>query len=182
MSGVRSQSRSQSRSPRRSQRLVATAVGAVLLGAVAAGASSCSSDSSGSSSGNSDSSVIKASAAKATTIKVELKEWAFDASSKTAPAGMITFEAKNKGKEVHELVLFKTDLAPADLPVDEEGAVDEKGAGLELIDEVENVKPGETKLLAVDLKPGKYVMACNVVENGQRHFMNAMYSAFTVTA
>ena len=178
MSDLRSQLRPQSRS----KRLVATAVGALLFGAVAAVASSCSSDSSGSSSGNSDSSSMKASAAKTTTIKVELKEWAFDASSKSAPAGMITFEAKNKGKEVHELVLFKTDLAPADLPVDEEGAVDEKGAGLELIDEVENVKPGETKLLALNLQPGKYVMACNVVENGQRHFMNAMYSAFTVTA
>lgn len=161
MSRVRSQSR-----PLRS---VAVAVGALLLGAVAA---SCSSDTTGSA----------GSAAKGTTIKVELKEWAFDASSKTAPAGMVTFEAKNKGKEVHELVLFKTDLAPADLPVDEEGAVDEKGAGLELIDEVENVKPGETKQFAVDLKPGKYVMACNVVENGQRHFMNAMYGSFTVTA
>ena len=168
MSGVRPQSRSQSRS----QRLFAVAVGALFVGTVA---SSCSS-------GSSSSSSSEAPAAKGTTIKVELKEWGFDASSKTAPAGMITFEAKNKGKEVHELVLFKTDLAPADLPVDEEGAVDEKGAGLELIDEVENVKPGETKLLAVDLKPGKYVMACNVVENGQRHFMNAMYSAFTVTA
>ena len=119
--------------------------------------------------------------AKGTTIQVELNEWAFDPSSNTAPAGTVTFEAKNKGKEVHELVLFRTDLAPADLPVDEEGAVDEKGAGLELIDEVEDVKPGQTKRFAVDLKPGKYVMACNVIENGQRHFMNAMYGAFTVT-
>ena len=73
-------------------------------------------------------------------------------------AQSITLEAVNEGKEVHELVLFKTDLAPADLPVDEEGAVDERGAGLELIDEVEDVKPGETKSFVVDLKPGKYVI------------------------
>ena len=78
-------------------------------------------------------------------------------------------------------MLFKTDLAPADLPVDEEGAVDERGEGLELIDEVEDVKPGETKSFMVDLAPGNYVMACNVVENGERHFMNKMYKAFTVT-
>ena len=121
-----------------------------------------------------------ASKADGTTINVDLKEWAFDASSTTAPAGKVTFTAKNKGREVHELVLFKSDLAPADLPVDEEGAVDEAGEGLELVDEVENVKAGETKSFAVDLKPGKYVMACNVVENGQRHFMNAMYASFTV--
>ena len=154
--------RSRSTSP--FSRLCAAAGALLFVAAVA----SCSSDSSG-------------SATQGSTIKVELKEWAFDASSNSAPAGTITFEAKNKGKEVHELVLFKTDLAPAELPVDEEGAVDEKGAGIELIDEVENVKPGETKRFAVDLKPGKYVMACNVVENGQRHFMNAMYGSFTVT-
>ena len=118
---------------------------------------------------------------KDTTITVTLKEWEFVPSAASAPAGMITLEAVNEGKEVHELVLFKTDLAPADLPVDEEGAVDERGEGLELIDEVEDVKPGETKSFMVDLAPGKYVMACNVVENGERHFMNKMYKAFTVT-
>lgn len=119
--------------------------------------------------------------AKDGKVIVTMKEWEFVPSADSAPAGSITLEAVNEGKEVHELVLFKTDLAPADLPVDEEGAVDERGAGLELIDEVEDVKPGETKSFVVDLKPGKYVMACNVVENGQRHFMNKMYKAFTVT-
>ncbi len=122
----------------------------------------------------------RASKADGTTISVDLKEWAFDASSTSAPAGKVTFRAKNKGKEVHELVLFKSDLAPADLPVDEEGAVDEAGVGVELIDEVENVKAGQTKEFAVDLQPGKYVMACNLIENGQRHFKNAMYASFTV--
>ncbi len=118
---------------------------------------------------------------KATKITVTLKEWEFVPTAASAPAGMITLEVVNQGKEVHELVLFKTDLAPEEMPVDEEGAVDERGAGLELIDEVEDVKPGETKSFMVDLAPGNYVMACNVVENGERHFMNKMYKAFTVT-
>lgn len=122
------------------------------------------------------------SSSDATTITVKLNEWAFVPSAESAPAGMVTLKAVNEGSEVHELVLFKTDLAPADMPVDEEGAVDERAKGLELIDEVENVKPGETKSFVVDLAPGKYVMACNVIENGQRHFMNNMFKTFTVTA
>jgi uncharacterized cupredoxin-like copper-binding protein len=117
-----------------------------------------------------------------TKITVTLREWEFIPSADSAPAGNVTLEAINDGKEVHELVLFKTDLAPDALPVDEEGAVDERGEGLELIDEVEDVKPGQTKSFVVDLQAGNYVMACNVIENGQRHFMNKMYKAFTVTA
>ena len=145
--------------------LAATGVAAILSASLAA----CSED-------------AGPTASSGTTVSVDLNEWAFSASATSAPAGLITFRAKNKGRQTHELVLFKSDLAPADLPVDEEGAVDERGAGLELIDEVEDVKPGQTKEFSADLKPGKYVMACNLIENGQRHFMNAMYGQFTVKA
>lgn len=139
------------------------------LGLAACGGDSESSDSS------------TASNPEATKVVVELGEWHFVPSVDSVPAGLVTLEATNGGGEVHELVLFKTDLAPADLPVDEEGAVDESGEGLELIDEVENVKPGETKSFTVDLAPGNYVMACNLIENGQRHFLNGMYRVFTVS-
>lgn len=114
------------------------------------------------------------------TVVVELGEWDFVPSVESVSAGVVTLEAMNGGGEVHELVLFKTDLAPEDLPVDKEGSVDESGDGLELIDEVENVKPGETKSFTVELAAGNYVMACNLIENGQRHFMNGMYRVFTV--
>ena len=115
------------------------------------------------------------------TVEVALKEWKFEPSITEAKAGTIAFKATNNGKEVHELVLFKSDLAPEKLPVDQDGAVDEKGEGLEFIDEVEDVKPNETKTFSADLKPGTYVMACNVIENGEKHFMRKMYATFTVT-
>lgn len=121
-------------------------------------------------------------APKETNITVRMKEWVIEPSATTAPAGSVTFKATNTGTETHEMVLFKTDLAPENMPVDQDGAVDERGAGIELIDEVEDVKPGQLKQFTATLAPGKYVMACNVVENGQRHFMNKMYTTFTVTA
>jgi uncharacterized cupredoxin-like copper-binding protein len=124
----------------------------------------------------------EATSAEPVTVDVRLQEWSFQPSQTTASAGAITFRATNSGKEVHELVLFKSDLAPEALPVDQDGAVDEQGDGLEFIDEVEGVDPGATKTFTATLKPGKYVMACNVIENGEKHFMNKMYAMFTVTA
>jgi hypothetical protein len=116
-----------------------------------------------------------------TKVDVTLKEWSFTPDRSSAPAGPVTFSATNDGKEVHELVLFKTDLAPADLPLDQDGAVDERGEGLTLVDEVEDVKSGETKEFTADLEPGEYMMACNVIENGEVHIAHKMYHRFTVT-
>ena len=115
------------------------------------------------------------------TVTVALGEWSFTPSTDDIKAGEITFVAENEGSLTHELVLFKTDLEPSTLPVDEDGAVDERGAGLQLIDEVEDVEKGATKQFTVTLEPGKYVMACNVVEDGVQHFMKQMYKAFEVT-
>ncbi len=146
-------------------------VAAALLG----GVTSCG-DKAGTSAGNT------AASSKETSITVRMKEWVIEPSATTAPAGSVTFKAQNTGTETHEMVLFKTDLAPENLPVDQDGAVDERGAGVEMIDEVEDVKPGQLKQFTTTLAPGTYVMACNLIENGQRHFMNKMYTTFTVTA
>ena len=148
-------------SPR--QLLIVTALGAAVL-------AGCGSD------------TPAAKSTEAVIVNVKLKEWSFEASQTSAAAGAVTFQATNDGKEVHELVLFKSDLAPEALPVDQDGAVDEQGQGLEFIDEVEGVKPGATKAFTATLKPGKYVMACNVIENGEKHFMRKMFARFTVTA
>lgn len=136
------------------------------IGTLALVGTSCSSDS---------------NAVGPTTVDVAIKEWKFEPTRTSAPAGKVTFTATNNGKEVHELVLFQTDLAPGDLPTDEDGAVDERGEGLTPVDEVEDVKPGKTKSFTVNLKPGKYVMACNVVEDGEVHYEHKMYRAFTVS-
>lgn len=115
------------------------------------------------------------------TISVRMKEWDFVPSAATAKAGKVTFSAVNEGKQVHELVVFKTDLAPEALPLDEDGAVDEKGAGLEFVDEVEDVAAGSTKSFTVDLAPGNYLIVCNLVDNGDNHFDHKMYAPLVVS-
>src|SRR6266508_7050837 len=71
-------------------------------------------------------------------IKATLSDFKIDLGSSTAKSGEVTFKIKNDGPSVHELVVFKTDLAPDQLPTkeDENGIVivDEEGQGVEAID------------------------------------------------
>jgi uncharacterized cupredoxin-like copper-binding protein len=55
--------------------------------------------------------------------------------------------------------------------------VNEDGQGVEHVDEVENVTPGATKQLAVDLKPGRYVLVCNI----PGHYKLGMRTAVVVS-
>ncbi len=108
-----------------------------------------------------------------TTYKITL-------SKNTASAGDIIFHVHNDATDLkHEFVIFKTDLPEDQLPLNDEGAVDEEGAGVTHIDEVE-VEAGQAADLAVNLEPGKYVLICNINDNNEMHYMHGMHVAFTV--
>ena len=109
-------------------------------------------------------------------VRTKLTEWKLGLPTELK-AGVTDFVLTNTGKETHEFVVFRSDLALDQLPLDAEGGVDEKGAGLVFIDERENVKPGASASLKVDLPPGRYVFACNL--NG--HLKNGMVQAVVVS-
>jgi uncharacterized cupredoxin-like copper-binding protein len=94
---------------------------------------------------------------------------------KQAKAGEVTFKVTNSSKEtVHEMLVVP---APADgkLPYDaKEAKFDEDKAGS--LGEVEELDPGKSGELTLNLKPGKYVLSCNVAN----HFANGMWTTFTV--
>jgi len=117
------------------------------------------------------------------SVDVTLQEFAVVPSPSSIEAGEVTFQATNEGPDdVHEFVVFRTDLAPDQLPVDENGAVDEEGAGLELIDEIEDIPVGETQSVTVELESGNYVRICNIwdEEEQEAHYAEGMRVAFTV--
>lgn len=121
---------------------------------------------------------------EATTIAVTLQEWAVVPASDSAPAGEVTFEVTNNGPEdIHEFVVLRTDLDPADLPVDETGTVTEAGEGIEVVDEIEDVPVGESQSVTVTLEAGNYVLLCNIysADEEEAHFTMGMRTAFTVT-
>ena len=117
------------------------------------------------------------------SVDVTLQEFAVVPSPSSIEAGEVTFQATNEGPaDVHEFVVFKTDLAPDQLPTDENGAADEEGEGLKLIDEIEDIPVGETQSVTVELESGNYVLICNIwdEEEQEAHYAEGMRVTFTV--
>ena len=117
------------------------------------------------------------------TIDVTLQEWAVVVAEPSATAGEVTFSVTNDGPDdVHEFVIIRTDLDPADLPTDADGAVDEGGEGIEVIDEIEDLPVGETQEVTVDLEAGSYVLLCNIYspDEDEAHYAEGMRTAFIV--
>ena len=117
-------------------------------------------------------------------IEITLQEFAVLPSPDSAPAGEVTFNATNIGPEdVHEFVVFATDLAPDALPTAPDGSVDETGEGVELIDEIEDIAVDATPTLTVTLDAGSYVLICNIVEEEGAetilHYQQGMRVGFT---
>lgn len=104
------------------------------------------------------------------TVDVTLQEWAVIPAQDAVPSGPVTFRVTNEGPDhPHELVIVKTDLDAAELPTTHEGAVDESGEGVEIIGEIEEFPPGETREATFELDPGSYVLVCNVAAVAGEH-------------
>jgi len=95
----------------------------------------------------------------------------------TVKAGQVTFHVtKEDTSDTHEFVIFKTDLAAGNLPLDSSGNVDETASSLTHIDEIPDMAPGDVKDLTVTLDPGNYVAICNL----PGHYQAGMFTSFTV--
>src|SRR5262245_11036721 len=97
-----------------------------------------------------------------TTIEAKLAEWSIKLDSASAPAGEVTFVTENVGADVHELVVLKTDIAHDMLPLGADGNVNEAAAGIKVAGEVEDIAPGKTEELTLDLEAGSYALICNI--------------------
>ncbi|HZX54743.1 MAG TPA: sulfocyanin-like copper-binding protein [Ilumatobacteraceae bacterium] len=104
----------------------------------------------------------------------------------TAPAGDVTFVVKNDGTIDHELVVLQTDTAADQIPVNAAGdppATVASGANkiLEENNVGETGEPdlpkGDTRTFTIkDMKPGHYVLVCNLAA----HYQMGLHSDFTV--
>ena len=106
-----------------------------------------------------------------------LADYSITLDESTASAGDVTFDVTNEAEQLHEFVVFKTDLAADALPVDADGNVDEAGEGVELMDEIEDIAPGDTPSLTVPLDAANYVIICNIPE----HYAQGMHTTFVVS-
>jgi uncharacterized cupredoxin-like copper-binding protein len=115
-------------------------------------------------------------------VDVTLQEYAVLPAEDSVGAGEVTFNVTNTGEETHEFVVIRTDLDPGALPTAEDGTVSEDGEGMEVVDEIEDIAPGDSPTLTVDLEAGAYVLICNIFEEdeGDVHYQLGMRTAFTV--
>jgi uncharacterized cupredoxin-like copper-binding protein len=78
-------------------------------------------------------------------------------------AGPFALVANNRGPSAHELVVFRTSLAPNKLPVDSAGDVIESSRQLvKVADSGASIPPGQSRTLYTVLTPGNYVFVCNL--------------------
>jgi hypothetical protein len=129
--------------------------------------------------------VVAACGGSGSTVDVSLFEWGVDPSTDSLAAGEITFAATNDGGEPHELVIVR-DVAPGDLPVDEDGRVveDDLPDGA-FIGEIEEFEAGTTESATFDLEAGTYTLFCNIIEEEggevESHYVNGMVTTIEIT-
>lgn len=94
----------------------------------------------------------------------------------TAQAGPVTFHVVNGASGMlHEFIVIQTDLPADALPTDESGRVIEEA--VDIVTAAENIPPGQSRNLTLNLAPGHYVLICNLPE----HYQKGMRVDFTVT-
>ena len=95
----------------------------------------------------------------------------------SAPAGVVTFKVTNTSKDtIHEMIVMDPQDLSKPLPyIDAENQVDEDKAGDK--GEVSELDPGKSGTLTLSLKPGKYLLICNV----PGHYSAGMWTQFEVT-
>lgn len=97
-------------------------------------------------------------------------------STMSVPAGDVTFKATNDSKDTeHEMIVAPVPAGGKPLPFNAaQDRVDEEAA--HSLGEVEGLDPGKSGTLTLKLKPGKYVLYCNIAG----HYKAGMWTLLTV--
>jgi uncharacterized cupredoxin-like copper-binding protein len=111
----------------------------------------------------------KAAPVTAGVVSVKLGEMFVRPNVTQGAAGKVTFHVQNTGTLVHEMIVGRV---PIKGPL-ADGRMSEKTS----VGEVAELKPGTAGRVTLSLKPGKYILFCNV----PGHFAAGQHVAFTVT-
>jgi len=109
------------------------------------------------------------------TVSVTMKEFSVEANPTSTASGQITFNLQNDGAVLHELLVIRTAIDPAELP-ESGGRVDQESPALEVAAEILNVAGGASGTVTEGLPAGDYALICNI----PGHYSAGMHTAFTV--
>jgi uncharacterized cupredoxin-like copper-binding protein len=121
-------------------------------------------------------------AVAARTVDVGLLEtndghMAITTNSDTVKAGRVTFDVTNDSKMLeHEFLIARLNVAPNKVPINKSKDIVKESA-LKGVKELGDLNPGKSGTMTVDLKPGKYLLFCNI----PGHYEAGMHKVLTVT-
>lgn len=111
-------------------------------------------------------------------VHVSLTTFGTRLSTRAVHAGEVTFVVVNNAADLtHEFFLVRTSLRPQDLPLDEDGRIEEDSPLIEKVIAIEDLRPGAAGRATVHLAAGHYVYFCNI----DNHHMVGMRGELTVT-
>jgi hypothetical protein len=113
-------------------------------------------------------------AASRRVVRITLRDFAIDAPTRVPP-GRVTVEVHNEGPVDHEMLLVR---APGGrIPVRADGVTaDESALESRIVASVEPEGPGSVHVLHVTLRPGHYVVLCNMAG----HYLSGMHALIDV--
>ena len=95
----------------------------------------------------------------------------------TVKAGETTFEVLNSSKDtIHEMIITRLRDLTMLFPYNSNESEVEEDRMADILGEVSELEPDKSAALRLDLKPGKYLLFCNI----PGHFMAGMWTVFTV--
>jgi uncharacterized cupredoxin-like copper-binding protein len=121
----------------------------------------------------------KASSSTATgsRINVTMHDFGIKVSRHSVPAGTVLLHVTNNGPSTHEINVDLTPYRAGKIPLQRDGlTAAEDAPGLHRIDSIEQLNLHRTKDLTLDLKPGRYVLWCNL----EGHYLGGMHVTFDV--
>jgi uncharacterized cupredoxin-like copper-binding protein len=115
-----------------------------------------------------------ASSSDAATVRISERDFRIKAPKRLA-AGLVTLRVHNAGPDTHELLLVR--LHGARLPLRRDGlTVDEEALEHLHPVTVEGMERGKTEDVRVRLRPGRYVLFCNMAG----HYLSGMHAQVVV--
>jgi hypothetical protein len=96
-----------------------------------------------------------------TSVDVAAREFAFDGTPPSVPAGDVDFTIRNRGALTHQLIVVGADGEPAA--------------------EADGIRPGATRSLSVRLRPGHWTIVCMLKQGARTHADLGMRADFAVT-
>ena len=117
------------------------------------------------------------SVATGSRIDVTMHDFGIKLSRHLVSAGKVVLHVTNNGPSTHEINVDLTPYRAGEIPLKRDGlTAAEDAKGLKRIDSIEQVNLHHTGDLTLDLRPGRYVLWCNL----EGHYLGGMHETFDV--